>query len=151
MAAQLAKARGAKVIGTASSNLDFLKELNVDQAIDYSTTPFEDVVSQVDVVLDTVGGDVQQRSWKVLKPGGMLVSTIQAPSPETATAHGVRQAMVFSSPPIGEVLTEVAAMVDAGQIKPHVSAGLPLAETAKAHEMMEGRHTRGKIVLQVAE
>jgi NADPH:quinone reductase-like Zn-dependent oxidoreductase len=150
VAVQIAKWRGAKVIGTASGNLDFLRELDVDQAVDYATTPFENAVGHVDVVLDTIGGDTQQRSWKVLKPGGMLVSTIQAPSQEMATAHGVRQAMVFSMPPIGKVLTEVATLVDSGQIKPHISAVLPLEEVARAHEMIESRHTRGKIVLQVA-
>ena len=154
IAVQLAKWRGAKVIGTASVNLGVLRELDVDQAIDYSTTPFENANGyrgQVDVVLDTIGGDTQERSWEVLKPGGILVSTVQAPSPETATAHGVRQAMVFSTPPIGKVLTEVAAMVDSGVIKPRVSAVLPLHETARAHEMIEARHTAGKIVLHVAD
>jgi len=150
IAVQLAKLRGARVIGTASLNYDFLETLDVDQAINYATTRFEDVVDKVDVVLDTIGDDTQQRSWKVLKPGGMLISTVQAPSPEMAAEHGVNQAMVYSTPPIREVLTEVAALVDAGQIKPYVSAVLPLEETAKAHEMIEGRHTRGKIVLQVA-
>jgi len=150
IAVQLAKWRGAKVIGTASTNLDFLRELKVDQAIDYSTTPFESAAGKVDVVLDIIGGETQERSWKVLKPGGMLVSTIQAPSEETAAAHGVRGAMVFSSPPIGKVLTEVAALVDSGQLKPHVSAVLPLKDAARAHGMIEGKHTRGKIVLQVA-
>jgi NADPH:quinone reductase-like Zn-dependent oxidoreductase len=150
IAAQLAKWRGARVIGTASVNYDFLKTLGVDQAINYATTRFEDVVENVDVVLDTVGDDTQQRSWQVLRPGGMLVSVVQAPSPEMAAAHGVNQAMVFSSPPIGEVLTEVTALVDDGQIVPHVSEVLPLEETARAHEMVAGRHSRGKIVLQVA-
>jgi NADPH:quinone reductase-like Zn-dependent oxidoreductase len=149
IAAQLAKWRGARVIGTASLNFDFLQELEVDQAINYSTTRFEDVVEGVDVVLDTIGADTQERSWQVLKPGGMLVSTVQAPSEETAKAHGVNQAMVFSNPPIGETLTEVAGMVEAGIIKPHVSKVMPLEETARAHEMVEGRHTRGKLVLQV--
>jgi len=150
VAVQLAKWRGAKVIGTASRNLDFVRGLGVDEAIDYSTTPFENAVSNVDVVLDTVGGDTQQRSWQVLKPGGILVSTIQAPSEETAKAHGVRGAFVFSTPPIGEVLAEVAKLVDTGQIKPEVSAVLPLNEIRKAHQMVEAGHTRGKIVLQVA-
>ena len=149
IAVQLARLHGAKVIGTASRNIDFLKELNVDQAIDYTATRFEDVVHDVDVVLDTVGGDTQERSWGVLKPGGMLVSTVQPPAEETAAAHGVRQGMVFTTPPIGKVLTEVAGLVDAGKIKPHVSSVLPLEETRKAHEMIEGKHTRGKIVLQV--
>jgi NADPH:quinone reductase-like Zn-dependent oxidoreductase len=149
-AVQLAKWRGARVIGTASRNFDFLRGLGVDEAINYSTTPFENAVSNVDVVLDTVGRDTQQRSWQVLRPGGILVSTIQAPSEETANAHGVRGAMVSSSPPIAEVLTEVAALVDTGKIKPEVSAVLPLHEIRKAHQMAEAGHTRGKIVLQVA-
>jgi NADPH:quinone reductase-like Zn-dependent oxidoreductase len=150
IAVQLAKLHGAKVVGTASGNIDFLKELHIDQAIDYSSTRFEEVVDKVDVVLDTIGGDTQERSWGVLKPGGMLVSTVQQPSEESAAAHGVRQAMVFSSPPSGKVLTEVAEMVDSGKIKPHVSTVLPLQEIQKAHEMIEGKHTRGKIVLQIA-
>jgi len=150
IAVQLARLHGAKVIGTASQNIDFLKDLNVDQAIDYSTTRFEDVVHDADVVLDTIGGEIQERSWGVLKPGGMLVSTVQPPAEESAAAHGVRQGMVFSSPPIGKTLTEVAGLVDTGQIKPHVSSVLPLEEIRKAHEMIEGKHTRGKIVLQVA-
>ncbi len=149
VAAQLAKWRGAKVIGTASGNLDFVRGLDVDEVIDYAKTPFENAVSGVDVVLDTVGGDTQQRSWGVLKPGGILVSVAQMPSEETAKAHGVRQAFVFSSPPIGKTLTEIAALVDGGQIKPEVSALFPLQEIRKAHEMVEGRHVRGKLVVQV--
>ena len=90
VAVQLAKVLGAWVIGTGSRNIDFVRELGVDQAIDYSLTPFEDVVHDVDVVLDTVGGDTQDRSWGVLKPGGILVSVIQAPSQEAAAARGVR-------------------------------------------------------------
>ena len=150
IAAQLAKWRGANVIGTASTNIDFLRELPVDQAINYSTTPFETVASQVDVVLDTIGGPTQERSWKTLKPGGILVSTVQAPSQETADSFGVRQAMVFTNPPIGKTLTEVATLVESGKIKPHVSGIFPLAEAAKVHTMIEGKHTRGKIVLQPA-
>jgi NADPH:quinone reductase-like Zn-dependent oxidoreductase len=150
IAVQLARWRGARVIGTASRNLDLVRELGVDQAIDYSMTPFETAVHDVDVVLDTIGGDTQQRSWGVLKPGGILVSTIQPPSDEAATAHGVRQAMVFSTPPIGKVLTEAAGLVDSGQIKPHVSAILPLQDVRKAHAMVGGGHTRGKVVLQIA-
>ena len=151
VAVQLAQLRGAKVIGTASVNLDFLRELGVDQAIDYSTTRFEDVVRDVDVVLDTMGGDTQQRSWSVLKPGGILISTVQPPSEETAAAHGVRQQFIATSPPIGKVLAEIATMVDAGQIKPEVSKILPLQEVGKAHEAIEGRHTRGKLALRVVD
>ena len=121
----------------------------MDEAIDYSTIAFEDVVKDVDVVLDLVGGETQQRSWKVLKPGGILLSTVQAPSEETAAAHGVRQQMIASAPPIRKTLTEVARMVDNGQLKPHVSTVLPLQEIRRAHEMIEARHTHGKVVLQV--
>lgn len=150
VAVQLAQSRGAKVIGTASTNIDFLRGLGVDEAIDYSTTRFEEVVGGVDVVLDTVGGDTQQRSWSVIKPGGILVSIIEPPSEEAAAAHGVRQQMVMSAPPIGPVLSEVATMVDAGEIKPEVSRVLPLEDVRTAHEMIEGRHTRGKVVLEVS-
>jgi NADPH:quinone reductase-like Zn-dependent oxidoreductase len=149
IAVQLAKWRGANVIGTASVNLDLLHDLGVDEAINYTTTPFENAAHDVDVVLDTVGGDTQQRSWSVLKPGGILVSTVQAPSEEMAAAHGVRQYFVSSSPPIGKTLAEVATLVDAGQIKPVVSAVFPLHKARQAHEIIEGRHGRGKIVLQV--
>ena len=149
IAVQLAKLRGAKVIGTASIHLEFIKELGVDKAIDYATTAFEDVVSDVDVVLDLIGGETQERSWKVLKPGGMIVSTIQPPSEETATAHGVRTGFIASAPPIRETLTKVAAMVDNGELKVTVSAILPLEEVRKAHELIEAKHTHGKLVLQV--
>jgi NADPH:quinone reductase-like Zn-dependent oxidoreductase len=151
MAAQLAKLRGARVIGTASVNIDFLRKLGVDEAINYATTPFEQVVHDVDVVLDLIGGDTQERSWSVLKPGGILISTVQPPSEEKAAAHGVRQYLVSSAPPIGKTLTEVAAMVDAGQIVPEVSKTFPLAAIREAHESIAGKHTRGKIGLQVVD
>jgi NADPH:quinone reductase-like Zn-dependent oxidoreductase len=149
VAVQLAHLRGAKVIGTASAHLDFIKELGVDQAIDYTATAFENVVKDVDVVLDLVGGETQQRSWKVLKPGGMLVSTVQPPSEEIAATHGVRQGFVASAPPVAQTLTEVAALVDAGKLKPTVYAILPLREIRIAHEMVERRHVEGKLVLKV--
>ncbi len=150
IAVQLARLRGAGVVGTASQNLPFLDELEVDHAIDYSGTAFEDEVSSVDAVLDMIGGDTQERSWELLKPNGILVSTVEPPSEELAAAHGARGAMVFSAPPIGETLTKLAALVDSGKVAPHVSAVLPLKEVARAHEMIESRHTRGKIVLQVS-
>jgi NADPH:quinone reductase-like Zn-dependent oxidoreductase len=151
MAVQLARLRGARVIGTASINVDFLEELGVDEIVDYSSTRFEDAVRDVDAVLDLVGtnDDTQDRSWQVLKPGGILVSTVQYPSPEKAAAYGMRAAMVDTAPAIGPTLTEAAKMVDAGQLKPHVSTVLPLQEIHTAHKLLEARHTHGKIVLQV--
>jgi NADPH:quinone reductase-like Zn-dependent oxidoreductase len=150
IAVQLAHWRGAKVIGTASTHLDVLRELKVEQVIDYATTPFESVVHDVEVVIDTVGGDTQARSWAVLKRGGILVSTVQAPSEETATSHGVRQGMVYSAPPIGPTLTQVAALVDSGQLRPIVSVVMPLHDARQAHVQIEGKHVAGKLVLQVA-
>ena len=138
------------MVGTASQNLDFVRELDVEQAVDYTAVPFEEAVSDVDVVLDTVGGDVQERSCMVLKPDGILVSVIQEPAADMVASYGVRSAMVYSPPPIGQVLVEVAQLVDAGVIKPYVSDVLPLQEAGRAHEMVEGRHTRGKIALVVA-
>lgn len=151
IAAQLAKLHGAKVIGTASENIDFARSLSLDKVIDYAASQFEKEVWDVDVVLDTIGGDTQQRSWDMIKPGGMMVSTFQAPSEEIAKAHGVRQGLVMSTPPIKEALTEMTKLVDSGQVKPHVSEVFPLPEVRRAHNLVERRHTRGKIALQVLQ
>lgn len=105
----------------------------------------------MDVVLDLIGGETQQRSWAVLRPGGILIATVQPPSEEAAQAHGVRQSFISTAPPIKEVLTEVANLVDSGQLKPIVSAILPLSEVQKGHEMIEGKHVHGKVVLAVAD
>jgi NADPH:quinone reductase-like Zn-dependent oxidoreductase len=150
MAVQLAKLHGAKVIGTASKNFDLLDSLGVDVKINYAETPFETVAHDVDVVLDTIGGETQQRSWATLKKGGMLVSTIQAPSEEIAASYGVRQGMVYASPPVGQTLSQVAKWADEGKLKPVVSQVFPLREAQKAQELVQGNHTRGKVVLQVA-
>jgi NADPH:quinone reductase-like Zn-dependent oxidoreductase len=149
-AVQLAKWLGAKVIGTASGyNRDFLQSLGVDEVIDYTTTAFEEVVQDVDVVLDTVGGNVQDRSWQVLKPGGILVSIVQPPSLEKAAEYGVRQHFAMALPPAGPILKEIAILVEAGIIKPVVSSVFPLQNIQEAHNMVWDKHVRGKIVLQV--
>ena len=151
-AVQLAKARGAKVIGTASTaNLDFLSALGADEIIDYTKTRFEDVVHDVDVVMDNVGGETQERSWAVLKPGGILISIVQPPSEETAAKYGVRQQFAGGYPPVGPVLADIAAMVDAGKIKPIIATVHPLSEVGKAHELVEAHHTRGKQIVQIAD
>ena len=149
-AVQLAKARGAYVIGTASSkNHPLLKDLGVDQAVDYRQTRFEDVVREVDVVLDTVGGETQERSFKVLKKGGILVSLVQPPSQELATKYGVR-ALFHSGRARSSDLAQIAKLIDDGKVKTIVETVLPLAEARRAHELSEARHVRGKIVLKVA-
>lgn len=148
---QLAKARGAKVIGTASAhNLDFLRELGADEAIDYKAIQFEESVKEADIVFDTVGGETQARSWGVLKAGGILLSIVQPPSEEKAAEHNVRQAFVGGFPPAGPVLTEISALVAAGKVKPVVASVFPLKEAPAAHELVQSRHVRGKVVLNVA-
>jgi NADPH:quinone reductase-like Zn-dependent oxidoreductase len=151
-AVQIAKAHGARVIGTASaSNLEFLRELGVDQAIDYNTTRFEDVVSDVDVVLDTIGGDTQERSLGVIKPGGMLVSLIGGFSPsflEEAVARGVRVEMIGQRPE-PDHLRSLTTLIDSGQIKPVVNTVMPITSVREAQERLQTGHTRGKIVLRM--
>jgi NADPH:quinone reductase-like Zn-dependent oxidoreductase len=148
-AVQLAKWKGAYVIGTASRrNHELLRHLGADELIDYQATPFEDAVGDVDVVLDTMAGEVQRRSWKVLKRGGILVSILGPPSAEEAAAHGVRGKPVFVRPNAGQ-LAEIAALVDAGTLTVVVETILPLAEARRAQELSQAGHVRGKIVLRV--
>jgi len=146
---QLAKWKGAHVIGTASArNHEFLSQLGADQVVDYDTERFEEVVQPVDVVFDTLGGDVQARSWKILKPGGILVSIASPPDAATAAAHGVRQAFVFTQPDAAQ-LAEIARLVEAEKLKVIVETILPLSDATRGQELSERGHTRGKIVLRV--
>ncbi len=150
LAVQLAKWKGAYVIGTASAqNHDLVRDLGADEIIDYKAMRFEDVVHDVDIVLDTIGGDTQTRSWGVLKKDGILVSIVHPPSQEEAEAHGVRQAYVFMQPKLAQ-LQEMAKLVDAGQLLCVVETVLPLAEARQAHELSQSGHARGKIVLDVS-
>lgn len=150
-AAQLAKWRGARVIGTASAkNESFLRELGVDQFVDYQKRPFEEVVQDVDAVLDTIGGDVEKRSWKVLKPGGVLASLVaQQLSPPRNAAPGSRGVPVNAGLAAPR-LVEIAKLLDAGTVKVTVSEVLSLAEARRAQEMSQSGHVRGKVVLNVA-
>ncbi|MGB8356804.1 MAG: NADP-dependent oxidoreductase [Chthoniobacteraceae bacterium] len=149
-AVQFAKAKGAYVIGTASSkNQAFLLELGVDQAVDYQKTRFEDVVRDVDVVLDTIGADTQERSFKVLKKGGVLVSIVQPPSQEQAAKYGIR-ALFYGAHASSSNLAEIAKLIDSGKVKTIVETVLPLAEARHAHELIQTGHARGKIVLKTA-
>jgi NADPH:quinone reductase-like Zn-dependent oxidoreductase len=148
-AVQLAHWKGAYVIGTASrSNHDFVKQLGSDEVIDYQTTRFEDAVRDVDVVLDAMAGETRDRSWQVLKKGGILVSILGQPSQDDANRHGVLGVGMFVQPNPAQ-LQELAHLADAGKIQPIIDTVLPLAEAARAHEMNQTLHTRGKIVLRV--
>jgi NADPH:quinone reductase-like Zn-dependent oxidoreductase len=149
-AVQFAKWKEAKVIGTASAaHESFLRGLGADEVIDYRAAKFE-AVHDVDVVLDTIGGDTQQRSWQVLRKGGILVSTLGISSPQAAHRHGVRgEGMMVHSD--AAQLTRIAALIDAGNLKPAVTTVLPLAEAARAHELSRSGRVRGKIVLQLGQ
>ncbi|MET9884437.1 NADP-dependent oxidoreductase [Streptomyces sp. NPDC006430] len=148
LAVQIAKARGAYVIGTASAGKhEVLRELGADELIDYRTTDFEDAVTDVDVVIDAMGGDHGQRSLKVLKPGGHLV-TLPGPDGLPADAQGVQASWVIVEPDL-KGLEEIAALVEQGLLKPLIDTVLPLAQAAKAHEIGELGRTTGKIVLTV--
>ncbi len=150
-AVQLAKWRGAYVIGTASAaNHDYIKSLGADEAVDYRARPFEEVVSEVDVVFDTLGGEAQERSWQVLKKGGILVSILLPPPDEKAQAHGVRKGFVFVQPD-PEGLKQLAGLIDAGKLRTCVEKVLPLQQARQAQELSQTGHVRGKIVLKVRD
>lgn len=155
-AVQLAKTVQCRVIGTCGpDNRSFLiRQLGVDHVIDYA---HHDFVAEtrllypngVDLVLDYVGGETQVRSAEVLKRGGKLVSILHIPDEAALRAKGVDPRYVFVRPSRRQ-LTRLAKLADAGKLKPFISATFPLEEAARAHELLEGRHTRGKIVLKVA-
>jgi NADPH:quinone reductase-like Zn-dependent oxidoreductase len=127
---------------------DRLHHLGADETIDYTAVRFEDVVRDVDIVLDAIGGDTPRRSWEVLRKDGILVSIVSPPLQEEAETHGVRQAYVFMQPKLAE-LQEMAKLVDAGQLRCVVETVLPLAEARRAQELSQSGHARGKIVLEV--
>src|SRR5881398_3890242 len=150
-AVQIAKARGARVIATASTaNQDLLKQLGADVAVDYTKTKFEDVAKEVDAVLDPVGKDTLARSYGVARKGGIVMSLVARPDPAELQKHGIRGAGI-SVHPDAEDLAEIAQLIDAGKIKPIVTQVLPLSEAIKAEQQAATHHTRGKVVLQISE
>jgi len=152
LAIQFAKVKGLYVAGTASGrNQEYLKQLGCDLPINYETTRFEDVVHDYDAVVESMGGEVRTRSWKVVKKGGILVALIgPPPSEEEAKTHSVRASIIWGQAK-SDQLEEIARLADAGRVKPEIAAVFPLRDAAKAHQMSETEHVRGKIVLQVAE
>jgi NADPH:quinone reductase-like Zn-dependent oxidoreductase len=150
LAVQIAKARGAHVIGTASADSHAtLRELGADVLIDYTTTRFEDVVSGVDVVLDLVGGDNLLRSIDVLRPDGLLIAIPSGTSPEVTDAAkraGVR-ATGFIVEPDQVGLDGLVQLVESGRLRVIVDRRFALEDAAKAHERAGGDHGMGKIVM----
>lgn len=148
-AVQIAHLEGANVIATASqTSHEFLKGLGADQVIDYRTERFEDRAKDVDVVLDTIGGETLARSYSVLKKGGIVVSIVDKPAAEELESRGLRGERILVRPNAKELAT-IAGLIDEKRIVPHVSEVFALADAAKAHEKSEGGHVRGKLVLKV--
>jgi NADPH:quinone reductase-like Zn-dependent oxidoreductase len=148
MAVQLAKGKGAYVIGTGSGrNEEFVRKLGADEFIDYKKAKFEDKVSGADVVFDTVGGDTQERAFQTLKRGGVLVSTVNPPSAEKAKEFGVNVAMVMVTPKPHQ-LAEINRLLESEKLKVRVATVLPLAEVKKAHQLSASGHADGKIILR---
>jgi NADPH:quinone reductase-like Zn-dependent oxidoreductase len=155
LAVQFAKRAGVIVIGTASGrNAAFLRQVGVDQAIDYRALRFEEVVRDVDVVLDPIGGETRRRSWQVLRAGGILVGLVDRASVEAAPVPpgtGSVRGQYMLAHPDRDQLARIAQWIDASQVRPHVDAVYPLSQASRAHEHSQKGHTRGKIVLQVVE
>jgi NADPH:quinone reductase-like Zn-dependent oxidoreductase len=151
-AVQLARRVACEVIATAfSDDLAYVRALGADRVIDVNTSRFEELLTDVDVVLDTIGGETQDRSFAVLKPGGVLVSAVASPDQQKAARHGVK-ALFFLVDVSSHRLEELAALIEAGELATSIGEVLSLADARIAHEMLAGRpHKRGKIVLRVGE
>jgi NADPH:quinone reductase-like Zn-dependent oxidoreductase len=153
-AAQIAKARGAYVIGTASArHADYLKSIGVDEVVDYTQGNFEDKVKDVDAVIDTVGGDTTARAVSTLKRGGILISVAGRAPPDKCAAAGVT-CPAGGPPPAGpptegDYLRAVAKLADEGKFNINVDKTYPLAQGAEAQEFNRSGHTEGKLVLVV--
>jgi NADPH:quinone reductase-like Zn-dependent oxidoreductase len=146
-AVQFAKAAGALVVTTASAgDMAFVAELGADQAIDYRAQRFEDLVADVDLVFDLIGGETQERSWSVLKRGGALISTLNEPSSETAAACGVRAGR-FTAHPDGGQLSRITGLIEAGKVRPVLERSFELKDIRSAHHHLEHDHIRGKVVM----
>ncbi|MFH8370412.1 NADP-dependent oxidoreductase [Streptomyces sp. NPDC018031] len=153
LAVQIAKSRGAYVIGTAgAAKHDFVRSLGADEVIDYRTTDFRDAVQDVDMVLDPVSGDTRARSLDVLRPGGVLVSLLPGTDPDEAAKAAAREVRVetllVEADHAG--MNAVADLAASGALRAHIEAAFPLADAAKAHALGETNRTTGKIVLTVA-
>ncbi len=149
-AVQFAKARGANVYATGSDKSQaFLRSLGADRPIDYKQERFEDVCQDIDVVIDLIGGETQQRSWAVLREGGIIVSTLEEPKQEAPDAQGKR-GVHFMAQPNGAQLEEIASLIDEGKVKVRIDRTFALQQADKAQSYLEQEHVEGKVVLTVA-
>src|SRR2546430_14795590 len=139
----------ASVLATSSTKKkESRRKRGGDEPIDYMQQRFEDIARKIDIVLDTLGDETQERSWSVLKKGGVLVSLVQPPSEEKAKKLGVRAALLGAQPN-GAQLAEIAKLIDSGKLTPVINRILPLSEARRAHELSQSGHTHGKIALRV--
>ena len=149
LAVQFAKARGATVATTvAPQDVEFVRHLGADQVIDYTRERFEDKVRDVDLVLDLIAGDTQERSWSVLKDGGTMISSLARPSEAKAREHHAHGENFVAHPDRAELI-EIGRLIDAGRVHPHVSAVFELEQAAEAQAQLERHHSQGKVVLQM--
>ncbi|HLY69904.1 MAG TPA: NADP-dependent oxidoreductase [Puia sp.] len=148
-AVQFAKWKGAYVIGTSSEkNIDFLKELGIDEVIDYKKENFEDRLHDVDLVFDTIGAQTQSRSLQVLKNGGRLVTTVKPENEKEAAGKNIHvEGYMAQSDP--QELELIANLIDEGKVKPVIGKVFPLEQAAEAQQLSKEGHIRGKIVLKV--
>ncbi len=151
-AVQLAHLKGAYVITTTSEqNFVFVRALGADEVIDYTTTNFEDIVKDVDMVFDCVGGKVMDDSWQVLKRGGILVSATGFPAQETANKFGVDAARVMFPRDLQSIILQVTSMMEEGKLKPHIRKIFYMDEAAEAHALCESKQGRGRIIIHIAD
>jgi NADPH:quinone reductase-like Zn-dependent oxidoreductase len=149
LAVQLAKASGARVIATGSAKRrDFLLGLGADQFVDYTAQPFEQVVEPVDVVLDTVGGDTLERSYGIVKPGGIVVSLVEPTDESALRRRGIRGQVILVAPS-SDMLSVLAGELATGRLRPSIEQVYPLEQAADAHLRSESRRVQGRLVLTV--
>ncbi|HJT21616.1 MAG TPA: NADP-dependent oxidoreductase [Nitrospira sp.] len=149
LAIQIAKAIGAHVMTTASGeDRTYVQELGADQVINYQNEAFETKVKDVDAVFDTVGGETTNKSFRVLKKGGTLVSMLGQPDSTFARQYGVTAIGQFTQV-TSEVLRRLAQLVDGGKVKPRVAKVFPLEKAKEAFQLVEEGHARGKVVFEI--
>jgi NADPH:quinone reductase-like Zn-dependent oxidoreductase len=150
-AIQFAKAKGAWVATTvSSSDKDFVSDLGADQVIDYKSEKFEDSIEPVDLVFDLIGGETQQRSFSIVKPGGALISTLQEPDKGRTAELNIRVGR-YTAQPNGAQLQEIAELIDQGKVKVVVAGTFELREAAEAQAALKDKHLRGKVVLKIVD
>lgn len=151
LAVQVAKSRGAFVVGTASAgNRGLVESLGVDEFIDYRAQRLQDATKKIDVVFDTVGGATQSESWQVMSPDGILVSIVSEPVEDEAKKLGLRSAFLFIKPN-ASALEEIAQMVDSGKLRPIIGAEFALKDIKHAHGLSESGRAKGKIAVYVGQ